>query len=74
MAINIDTTANQYQQLYSGIDTLRSVMTPRLKALAKLPRSKQKIWVQNDPLMKRLLKLGLDLHAYLEKFAPEDLT
>lgn len=35
--IDIDTTSNQYQQLTNGIDTLRTVMTPRLKLFKKMP-------------------------------------
>ena len=70
----IDTTAGQYQALLSGIGTLRTVMTPRLKLLKKLPYGKQKTWVQHDPLLKATLKLGLDLAAYLEKLQDEDLS
>ena len=72
--ITIDTTEQQYQQLFNGLDVLRTVMTPRLKRFRKLPRGKQKLWLQKDPLLRRTLKLGIDLHKYFILFSPEEMS
>ncbi len=53
----IDTTSNQYQQLYIGLATLTDVLSPRIKMLGKLSTDKQVAWIQKDPLLKRYLKM-----------------
>jgi len=68
MALTIDTTSPQYQQYLNGLTSLRTLMTPRFKLFAKLPRAKQKIWLQKDPLFRKLLKMGLDISEWSEQF------
>jgi hypothetical protein len=61
MAETIDTSSPQYQAYLNGIDTIRAYYTPKLKLFAKMPRDKQKLWLQRDPLLRKLLKLSFDL-------------
>jgi len=68
MAINIDTTAQAYIKYLNGLDDLRTLMTPRFVMFAKLPRAKQKLWLQRDPLFRKLLKMGLDVAEWAEQF------
>ena len=56
MPINIDTTNPQYQQYLNGLDSLRTLMLPRLRAFDKLGEAKQRWWLQRDPLLRKLLK------------------
>jgi len=58
----IDTQSPQYQQYLNGIDTIGTYYAPRLKLFAKLPVEKKKLWLQKDPLLRKLLKLSYDLH------------
>jgi len=74
MAINIDTTAPAYQQYLNGLDSLRTLMTPRFKVFAKLPRDKQKLWLQRDPLFRKLLKMGLDISEWSEQFKEDTVN
>ena len=67
----IDTSAAQYVQLYNGTATLRTVMTPRLVLFKKLPIAKKRQWLERDPLLRRTLKLGLDLRDYIENIEEE---
>ena len=67
----IDTSAAQYIQLYNGIATLRTVMTPRLALFAKLPLTKKRQWLVRDPLLRRVLKMGLDLRDYINNMEDE---
>ena len=69
--MEIDTTSNQYLQLYNGIATLRTHMTPKLIVFATLPRAKQKLWLQKDKLLRRTIKLAVDLKAWTEQFDSE---
>ena len=73
MAINIDTTTQAYQKYLDGLDNLRTLMTPRFVMFAKLPEAKQKLWLQRDPLFRKLLKMGLDIAAWAEQFK-EDIA
>ena len=68
MALQIDTTSQQYQQYLSGLGDLRTLMVPRFKLFAKLPGAKQKLWLQKDPLFRNLLKMGLDVAEWAEQF------
>ena len=72
--IDIDTTSGQYAQLSGGIDTLRTVMTPRLALFKKMPLSVKKAWLQRDPLLRKTLKLGRDLADYIELLQEADVT
>lgn len=63
---NIDTTSNQYQQLLNGLGILRTVLTPRVKALKNLPRDKQRWWLQRDPLMREFVRIVRDFNAAME--------
>jgi len=71
--IDIDTTSNQYQQLTNGIDTLRTVMTPRLKLFKKMPLLKKKQWLQRDILLRKTLKLMMDGKEYIERLLESDV-
>ena len=59
MGINIDTQSQKYQGYLAGLGNLRDDMIPRLKAFSKLSKLKQKVWLDRDPLMRRLIKLSL---------------
>jgi hypothetical protein len=73
MAINIDTTAAVYQTAIANLDTLRTVMAPRIKTFGKLSRTKQLWWLQRDPLMRKLIRASyevckqVDVWSYLEE-------
>ena len=71
MALNIDTTSAQYQQYLQGLTNLRTLMTPRFKLFAKLPRAKQSLWLQKDPLFKKILKMGLEISEWSGQFREE---
>ncbi len=60
--ITIDTTSAAYQNLLSGVGTLRALLTPRFKVFVKLPRDKQLLWLQRDPLLKAVLRLVRDVN------------
>ena len=66
MDINIDTTAGQYQQLLAALGTLRTVLAPRIRLLADLPREKQQAWLSRDPLLRRTIKLAQSLAELME--------
>ena len=68
MALNIETTSQQYQQYLNGLASLRTLMTPRFKLFGKLPQDKQKTWLQKDPLFRKILKMGLDISKWSEQF------
>ena len=68
MAINIDTSSAQYQQYLNGLSGLRTLMVPRFKLFAKLPRAKQKLWLQKDPLFRKILKMFLGVAEWAEQF------
>lgn len=68
MTLQIDTTSAQYQQYLNGLGNLRTLMAPRFKLFAKLPRAKQKIWLQKDPLFRKVLKMGLTVSEWAEQF------
>ena len=71
--MNIDTTSPQYQQYLSGLSGLRIMMAPRFALFKKLPRDKQKIWLQKDPLFKKILKMSLTVAEWAEQFK-EDIV
>jgi len=64
----------QYQSLCTGLDTLQTVMTPRLKLFKKLPLSAKKQWLKKDILLRKTLKLLRDGADYIEAAREEDLT
>jgi hypothetical protein len=59
VAIDINTQSAQYQQYMTGLANLRTDMLPRLRAFKRLGPEKQRWWLQRDPLLRRLIKLGL---------------
>lgn len=68
--INIDTRNPQYVSLLDGLATLRDVLAPQIKLLRQLPRDKQRAWLQRDPLLRRAIRLALELRDLLdEEFA-----
>lgn len=68
MALQIDTTSAQYQQYLTGLGNLRVLMAPRFKLFAKLPRDKQRMWLQKDPLFRKVLKMSLRVAEWAEQF------
>ena len=58
----IDTTSQQYQKLLTGVGTLRTLLAPRFKLFVKLPRPKQREWLQRDPLLQAVLRLVRDVN------------
>lgn len=67
----IDTTNPTYQQYLTGLENLRDLMKPRLVLFAKLPESKQRLWLQKDPLFRELLRSALRLAEWAEKLRTE---
>ncbi len=71
--MNINITSAQYQQYLSGLSNLRTLMAPRFVLFKKLPRDKQKIWLQKDPLFRKILKMSLGIAEWAEQFK-EDIV
>jgi len=63
--IEIDTTDPQYQQLLNGLETLKTVLAPRIKLLLRLRKQERmglvRQWLQRDPLMRETLRLARQL-------------
>ncbi len=72
--MQIDTTSSQYQQYLNGLDGLRTLMAPRFKLFAKLPKDKQKLWLQKDPLLRKILKNGLIVAEWAERFKEDTVN
>ena len=64
---DIDTTDGQYNALLAGINTLRSVMTPRLRLFSMASDEQRRTWWKNDPLLKAMLLLLRDGAEYRER-------
>ena len=64
--LNIDTSSPQYTALNNGLDTLRTVLTPRVKILRDLPPDKQRLWLQRDPLMLKFVRMVRDFQSAME--------
>jgi hypothetical protein len=69
--MQIDTTSAQYQQYLSGLDGLRTLMAPRFALFKKLPVSKQRQWLQKDPLFRKVIKMGVLVGNWAEQFKGE---
>ena len=54
---DIDTTDAQYVELLDAVQTLRPMIAARLKLFVRLPRTKQRQWLQRDPLLRAVLRL-----------------
>ena len=57
----VDTTSQEYRNLLGGVGRLRSLLAPRFKLFVKLPRPKQREWLQRDPLLKEVIRLVRDV-------------
>ena len=55
MALTIDTTDATYLTNLTRLDNLRSFTIARVQVLRKLPIEKQKQWLQNDELLRKLI-------------------
>ena len=66
--MQINTTSVQYQQYLNGLSNLRTLMVPRFKLFAKLSKDKQKLWLQKDPLFRKILKMSLTVAEWAEQF------
>lgn len=64
---DIDTSDSQYNALLAGIDTLRAVMTPRLRLFSMASDEQRMAWWKNDPLLKAMLLLLRDGAEYIER-------
>lgn len=69
--MEINTQSPAYQQYLTGFENLRQLMKPRLALFAKLPESKQRLWLQKDPLFRKLLKSSLQLAEWAENLKSE---
>lgn len=69
--MQIDTTSAQYQQYLTGLTGLRTLMAPRFALFKKLPPAKQKIWLQKDPLFRKILKISLIVGKWAGQFEEE---
>lgn len=61
----IDTTGAQYQSLLAGIQTLRTLMQPRLRLFAMASDEQRMAWWKKDELLKALLLLLRDGREYI---------
>lgn len=64
---DIDTSGAQYNALLAGIETLRAVMTQRLRLFTYASGAQRKAWWKNDPLLKAMLLLLRDGAEYIER-------
>ncbi len=64
---DIDTSDSQYIALLAGIDTLRTVMTERLRLFSMASDEQRGAWWKNDPLLKSTLLLLQDGAEYIER-------
>jgi len=69
--MQINTTSAQYQQYLSGLNRLRNLMAPRFALFKKLPIVKKKLWLQKDPLFRKILKLSLIVAEWTEEMKAE---
>ncbi len=69
--MQIDTTSAQYQQYLNGLNGLRVLMAPRFALFKKLPLAKKKLWLQKDPLFRKILKLSLKVAEWAEEMKAE---
>lgn len=67
----IDTQSAQYQQYLTGLQNLIDFYKPKLALFAKLPLSKKRLWLQKDPLFRKLLKVSLWLAEWAEEMKIE---
>lgn len=66
--MNIDTASAQYQNYLTGLQTLIDFYQPKFVLFKKLPRSKQKQWLQKDPLFRKILKIGVTVGEWSHNF------
>ena len=69
--MQIDTTSAQYQQYLNGLAGLRTMMVPRFALFKKLPIAKKKLWLQKDPLFRKILKTSLIVAEWAEEMKEE---
>ena len=66
--MEIDTQSQQYQAYLTGLDNIRTFYAPKLQVFAKLPTSKQRLWLQNDPLLRKFIKLSIMVADWAGEF------
>lgn len=59
---NIDTTSGIYQQRLSQLNQVKSFYADLLAEFIDEPQDRQKIWVENDPLMAELVDIARQFH------------
>ncbi len=69
--MNIDTQSAQYQQYLTGLQNLIDFYKPKFAIFKKLPRSKQVLWLQKDPLFRKLIKIGVYIGDWSKMFGSE---
>lgn len=69
--MQIDTTSAQYQQYLNGLSGLRTLMAPRFVLFKKLSIAKKKLWLQKDPLFRKILKMSLIVAEWAEEMKVE---
>jgi len=67
----IDTQSTQYQQYLTGLQNLIDFYKPKFEVFKKLPRSKQALWLEKDPLFRKLIKIGLHVGDWSGQFGAE---
>ncbi len=69
--MNINTQSAQYQQYLTGLQNLIDFYKPKFAMFKKLPRSKQKLWLQKDPLFRKILKMGVVVGEWATEYREE---
>ena len=58
MSVTIDTTANQYQNRLSKLNDIMDDYRPLLRKVSKLPDDQRQFWIDRDPILRRLIRIG----------------
>ena len=69
--MEIDTTSTQYQQYLTDLQNLIDFYKPKFELFKKLPRSKQVLWLEKDPLFRKLIKVGVYIGGWAAQFRDE---
>jgi len=67
MGLTIDTTDATYQTNLNRLENLRSFTISRVQVLRKFPIEKQKQWLQNDPLLRKLIVFCNDVADWVPR-------
>lgn len=67
----LNTQSAQYQQYLTGLQAIIDFYKPKLVLFEKLPPAKKKLWLQRDPLFRKLLKMSFGLSEWASEFRTE---